>query len=226
MLLFREYGPDAPDELQLDCTVLIPPGGAPGTVSFGVCYSGPEASAERALSPLRALGEPLAEETRRLDYAVLQRSGDISDPRAQANYTKSGFVNEIPERLIEAALSGFEGHPNRMTQIFIQQGGGAISRVASDATAFPQRSALGNMLAMVGWRFGDDSAEHVRWIQDYWSRIEPFTDGFYVNDVEDGDTTAAVRDTYRQNHARLVAVKNRYDPRNLFRLNANILPTV
>ena len=58
------------------------------------------------------------------------------------------------------------------------------------------------------------------------ARIEPFTHGFYVNDLETGTTTSAVSTNYRSNHARLVTIKNKYDPRNLFRLNANVKPTV
>jgi FAD/FMN-containing dehydrogenase len=223
--LFADYGPLAPDELQLDCGMMIPPGGGDAMVVMNVCYSGPQADAERAIAPLRRLGTPLADRIQVTDYVALQRSGDIDDPRAQALYTKSGFIPDLPRELVEATVRGFAGHPARMTQIFIQQSGGAIGRVAADATAFPQRDIRGNMLCIVGWRHGDDSAEHVRWIQEYWTSIEPFTDGFYVNDLEAGHTATAVQNNYRQNHDRLVALKNRYDPSNLFRLNANVLPS-
>jgi hypothetical protein len=82
-----------------------------------------------------------------------------------------------------------------------------------------------NMLAMVAWKYGDESAEHVRWIQQYWKTLEPFTHGFYVNDLETEHSSAEIQRNYRENHARLVAVKNKYDPTNLFRLNANVKPT-
>jgi FAD/FMN-containing dehydrogenase len=75
-------------------------------------------------------------------------------------------------------------------------------------------------------KIGDDPDEHIRWTREYWETIEPFTHGFYVNDLEVEHGYAAVAENYRQNQARLVAVKNRYDPGNLFRLNANVLPTV
>lgn len=85
---------------------------------------------------------------------------------------------------------------------------------------------LGNLLASVAWRTGDDSAEHVAWIRQYWGRIDPFTSGFHVSDLEVDAAAAAVQRNYRTNHERLVAVKNGYDPRNLFRLNANVKPTI
>ncbi|HSJ15638.1 MAG TPA: BBE domain-containing protein, partial [Longimicrobiales bacterium] len=95
-----------------------------------------------------------------------------------------------------------------------------------EATAFVQRDAFANLLTAVGWRFGEDPAEHIAAARAYWSRLEPFTHGFYVNDLEPDHTAAAIQANYRQNHARLVAVKNRYDPTNLFRLNANVKPSV
>jgi FAD/FMN-containing dehydrogenase len=226
LMAYADYAPQAPDELQLDCGIFIPPGGGEGMTVLGVCWSGDPAGAERALAPLRRLGNPLADEIRAMDYVGLQRAGDIDDPRALGMYTKSGFVPELSGELVRAIVGSIRGHPARMTQIFFQQSGGAIARVAAAATAFPQRETQGNMLCIVGWRHGDDPAEHIRWIQQYWSTLERFTDGFYVNDLEVGHTDAAVRMNYRQNHERLVAVKNRYDPTNLFRLNANIRPAV
>ncbi|HUF27717.1 MAG TPA: FAD-binding protein [Gemmatimonadaceae bacterium] len=224
--LYADYAPEAPDELHLDCGVMLPPRGADGMAGFGICYSGPAGGADRALAPLRRLGTPLTDQVRTMDYVALQRSGDVDDPRAQGSYTKSGFVAEMRPELVTAIVEGLAGHPARSTQLFFQQGGGAIGRVAADATAFPQRDVQANMLCFVGWRHGDDATEHVRWIQRYWTGLEPYTHGFYVNDLEVDHSTAAVQANYRQNHDRLVAVKNRYDPANLFRLNANVRPSV
>jgi FAD/FMN-containing dehydrogenase len=82
------------------------------------------------------------------------------------------------------------------------------------------------MLCFVNWPYGTDPGAHIAWIRQFWTTVEPFTQGFYVNDLEADMTAATIRENYRQNHERLVAVKNRYDPTNLFRLNANIRPTV
>ncbi|MGH7576016.1 MAG: FAD-binding oxidoreductase, partial [Longimicrobiales bacterium] len=223
--LFADYGPAAPDELQLDPFLMWPPGGDDPVAGFHVCYSGAPGQAEQALAPIRSLGGALADTVQAMDYTAVQRSGDFDDPRALGMYTKSGFIRDVPQRLIEAITDGLEGHPARSTAVFIPSSGGAINRVAADATALPQRNVLGNMLCLVGWRHGDDPSEHIRWIRQFWTEIEPFTDGFYVNDLELEHTDTAIQDNYRQNHARLVAVKDRYDPTNLFRLNANIQPS-
>jgi FAD/FMN-containing dehydrogenase len=158
-----------------------------------------------------------------MDYVALQRSGDIDDPRATGSYTKSGFIREMSPGLISAIADNFGGHP---AQMLFQHSGGAISRVAASATALSQRDALANMLCFVAWPHGTDPSSHVAWIRDYWTNVEPFTHGFYINDLELDMSATTIRENFRQNHERLVEVKNRYDPRNLFRLNANIAPTV
>jgi hypothetical protein len=127
---------------------------------------------------------------------------------------------------VTALVDGFPADPGRMTSVFFQMSGGAIARVAPDATAFPQRDVFANMLSMSAWPFGQDGSAHMQAIREYWSTLEPFTHGFYVNDLETEHTAAAIQANYRANHDRLVAVKNRYDPTNLFRMNANVKPTV
>lgn len=224
--LYGDEAPRAPDELQVDLLMLRPPSGVgdPPLTGFQVCWSGPPGGADRALAPFRRLGTPMVDGVQGADYVAVQRAGDIDDPRAQGVYTKSGFVSEFSPELVRALVEPFEPHPTRMTILAAQLSGGAINRVPADATAFPQRDVLANVLCFVNWRHGDDPSEHVRWIQRYWSGVELFTRGFYVNDLEEAHSTDAVRENYRRNHDRLVAVKRRYDPTNLFRLNANILP--
>ena len=224
--LYPEIGRNGPDDLDFGWMFMRPPGGAPAVAVITCCYSGPEANAERVLAPIRKLGTPLSDQVRAIDYVTLQRSGDVDDPRATGTYLKSGFITDMPAGLASAIIDGLEGHPARQTQVFAQLSGGAINRVSPDATAFSQRNILGNLLSSVGWKQGDDPAEHIKWIKQYWARIEPFTEGFYVNDLEIDATTTNVRNNYRTNHNRLVAVKNTYDPRNLFRLNANVKPSV
>jgi hypothetical protein len=224
--LYADYAASAPDELQIDYFMAKPPGDEPGVAGIGACYSGPAGNAERVLAPLRGIGTPIVDGIEPVDYAALQRSGDMSDPRAQGMYLKGGFVPGMPRDLIAAIVEGFRSEPDRSTVLFTQQGGGAIGRVPAHATAFPQRDAFANMLSITGWRHGDDPGRHIEYLRGYWSSLEPFTHGFYVNDLELETTTQQVRDNYRDNHARLVAVKNSYDPHNLFRLNANVIPTV
>jgi FAD/FMN-containing dehydrogenase len=223
--VYAEYVTDAPDDLSIMLWIAQPPDGQAGAVGFDVCYSGPPEQAERALRSVRALGRPVADDVGAIDYTVLQRSGDVEDPRAQGIYLKGGLVPAIPPALIDAIVDGFEGHPERMTTLYFQEGGGAIGRVAADATAFPHRELHSNMGVVTGWNFGDDPKPHMDWARQYFTGLEHHTYGFYVNDMSPDIAAAAIQANYRHNLDRLVAVKNRYDPTNLFRLNANIQPT-
>jgi FAD/FMN-containing dehydrogenase len=224
--LAADYGLEAPDELQVDWGIQYPPGGVEGSAVITVVYTGPPDRAERVLAPIRSL-RPTTDGIQPIDYVMLQRSGDVTDPRAIASYVKSGFLQSVPDALVSAIAEGLRPHPGRVTSVAFGQTGGAIGRVAPNATALSQRDARGNLLAIAGWRHsGGDPAEHIAYLRQFWTSIEPFTYGFYVNDFENDRTAAQVQANYRENFERLVQVKNRYDPQNLFRLNANIQPTV
>ncbi len=95
----------------------------------------------------------------------------------------------------------------------------------NDATAFAHRDALGNLGASVDWAVGEDPSGHIGWLKDYWKGVERFTQGFYANDLEFDVPAARINANYRGNYDRLVKIKCKYDPKNLFRLNPNIEPT-
>lgn len=221
--MYSDYVATAPDELYLDPTLVIPPGGAPGMVALEVCYSGLQKNAEAALAPLRKLGKPDNDSIKVNDYQQVQRWSDASDSRALGVYLKGGFISQFPDKLVSAIVDGIKGHPNRTTLLFFQHCGGASSRVAEGATAFAQRDSLANMMTVAGWRQGvDDPAEHIQATRQYWSTLEPFTRGFYVNDLAREATSKDINENWRGNYPRLVAAKKKYDPTNLFRLNANV----
>ncbi len=223
LAFYADYSLTAPDDLYLDFFLSRPPQGD-AVAGFGVCYSGPAALADRVLGPLRKLGTPLADEVKPTDYVALQRSTDDSDPRASGTYVKNGFTAEISPKLMEALLDGHQGDPGRSTEVLFQHSGGAIGRVPTGATAFAHRYSKHNLLIIIGWPAASDSAPHIRWARQYWATLEPFTRGVYVNHEGDAKDSGAFNAIYRENYRRLVAVKTKYDPTNLFRLNANITP--
>jgi FAD/FMN-containing dehydrogenase len=220
---YAEFSPNAPDELQTDLIFGYPPAGRPGFVVLALCYSGDPAGAEKAMAPVKKLGQPMAGEVKATDYVALQRSGDSNLPRVTASYLKGGFISEITPPLIDTLIGGMEPHPDRATQIIFQQAGGAIKRIPSDATAFAHRYAEHNMIATMAWKPDAASQAHVRAIKDYWGALMPYTHGFYVNEADD-DNAALSDKNYQGNYPRLLAIKRRYDPDNNFRLNANIRP--
>jgi FAD/FMN-containing dehydrogenase len=222
---YSEYEGTARDDLYLSAGVISNAdwSGVSG-VGLQVCYSGPSSEWDAIHSKLRSAGKPVADRIGPVDYVALQRSGDIDEKRAIGSYTKTGFLKKIPPGLIDAVVAGLEPHPERSTTVGFQHCGGAISRIAPDATAFPHRSIHATGLLTCDWAATVDPTAHVAWLRKYWQTLEPHTDGFYTNDVVD-ETQKQVDENYLGNYPRLVALKNKYDPTNLFRLNANVKPT-
>ena len=104
----------------------------------------------------------------------------------------------------------------------LPQGGGAIARVKPGATAFAQRAAPHNMFVISRWDDPAQSEAVGNWTRGAWKKLEPHTHGFYVNEFN--DDSARMRDTYGPNYDRMVALKTKFDPDNLFRMNANVAP--
>jgi len=220
---YSGYSLEAPDDMYCDAVMHAPPGGKDGVFIFNTCYSGDPSDADRVLAPLRKLGKPLNDSIGPVDYVKLQRSSDITDPRNRGEYLKSGFINGFPPQLVAALFDGFQSDPGRGTTVFFQHSGGAIGRVAPDATAFPHRRSRLNMFSVVSWDIERDGAPHVAYVKDYWSKLQPFTDGYYTNEVAN-EPQRQVDENYQGNIGRLMALKAKYDPGNLFRLNANVKP--
>jgi len=220
---FADYAANAPDELYVDGGISSNPQQG-SSVFLHICYSGPKNMAAKIVDPIRNAGTPIFDDIKSIDYVALQRSGDISDPRASGSYMKSGFASEITPEVIDAILYGFEEHPQRSMAVVYQHAGGAIGRVASDATAFAHRHVKHDTLFLMHWPLGIDATEHFNWVRQYWKTVEPHTRGVYANDLVDMSQQKVHR-YYGSNYDRLLALKNKYDPTNLFRLNANIEPT-
>ncbi len=220
---YADYAHEVPDELGLEMIMF---GSSPqnSLIMLQVCYSGPVKQLEPILKKVRSAGTVIMDNVGPTDYVALQRSGDVSDPRAIGSYTKSGFLSELSANFIDAVVTSFEAREGRNTVFATQHAGGAISRVAPDATAFPHRGINFIPLLIIDWPIDSDARQHVAWLKETWGRFEPELEGFYTNDLID-ETQEQVDRNYLGNYGKLVALKNKYDPTNLFRLNANVRPT-
>ncbi len=220
---FGDFSTNAPDELYADAFMVAPIGGKPGVIGISVCFSGSAGDAERVLAPLRKLGTPIADTIKAQEYVAIQRSSDRSDPRNEGAYMKEGFIRDFQGSMLDKLLDGFQPDPGRGTVVYFQHAGGAIGRVAPEATAFSHRHVKHGMFSIVSWKLDTDSAPHIRYIKDYWATLEPFTLGRYTNSIGD-EPQKLVSDNYGISLPRLRALKRKYDPINLFRLNANVQP--
>lgn len=217
---FGEYAETAPDALHTNIFIGSPPGGQPMAV-VGMEWSGDADKLDALVAPMLKAGTVMQNTIKPIDYVALQRSGDSDDIRANGSYMKTGFIGTFTPELAADMIDNYELSDSRAHWIGTQQAGGAIARVADDATAFAHRDAHHNLLSFVSWKFGEDGTEHKQYIKDHWAAVESHTHGFYSNDVY-SESQEEINQNYRGNFPRLLKIKEQYDPNNLFRLNANI----
>jgi FAD/FMN-containing dehydrogenase len=218
---YGEKGDEMPEPLNMNLNVQGTPEGD-RVVSIEVVWSGSHDKAEAVLAPLRKLGKPIADTVAPVKYALFQQRHDTTNRHGIYSYMKSSFINEMPTDLVDQVMEA--GRPDAPYRIFFMQAGGAVRKLGPSDTAFPHRAAHSNMMVISHWDGPIDPDANIAAVRSAWTKLEPYTSGFYVNlmDASDKKTTA----NYGDNYARLVKVKNQYDPTNLFRLNANIKPTV
>ena len=220
---FSDFIAGASDHLYVDCAIVPTPDNQ-RVVVFDVCHSGTQAEAEKELAGLRKIGKPVLDALRPATYVDLQRAGDDDFPHGRRYYVKSGFVSGITTALIDTAVGYLEGAPPPGGILVFVHQGGAIARVKRDATAFYHREAPHSVMLVSAWENVADTERSTQWLRGGWQALEPHTDGFYVNDAAQDDPERRIRGTYGSNYPRLAALKRKYDPDNLFRLNANIKP--
>ena len=220
---FAELFDRAPDGLWIEPILTALPDGSRVLVLDVCCSEGLE-SAEATLAPYRQLGRPIKDAVGPVKYVQLQTQDDERARIGGRYYTKSGFANRLDHDLIDAMLEVIKGAPVPRPRIAMPPKGGAVDRVAGDATAFWHRGALYSVILQTS---GDDPAEdagNVGWAKSQWPLLEKFTSGFYANTNLSEIASARVREAYGGNYERLLSLKRKYDPTNLFRLNANIDP--
>ncbi len=125
-------------------------------------------------------------------------------------------------------IEQFSAVPSPFSAAALEQLGGGVSRVGDDETAFGDRSALYSLIITSEWIDPAETERNVQWTRDFWEAMQPFTrDAVYVNYMDIRDEADRIKAAYgAEKYERLVALKNKYDPTNLFRLNKNIKPTV
>ncbi len=217
-----DYAPEMPEELSLDLSVIRLPDDM-RILSLDVCYSGPIAAGEKVLAPLRQLRKPVADHVVPTPYVKLQQSADVNLGHGKKYFIKGGFVQRTSAALIDVVMATIADAKLPVVQVVsMQPAGGAIKRVSPAATAFAQRGLAYNSFVFAMWEDPALSDAVGQWARSAWKNVEPHTHGFYVNEFnEDGGRMKA---TYGLNYDRLVALKTKFDPNNLFRLNANVVP--
>lgn len=220
---YRDWSMAAPDEVRADATLISGPEGP--AVDVIVCYCGAIEEGEKALSPLRSFGSPMRDTIAPVPYATVQNLlTDVFQP-GRLYYWKAGFVRSLSDDAVEAIVDFFAGEvPAPFAAIAIEHLGGAVSRIGPEETAFHHRDAQHSLLVLRMWQDPAESDDNIDWARRCYRTAEPFLkEGAYVNYLGD-EGEARIRAAYGANHDRLRAVKAKYDPTNVFRLNQNIKP--
>ena len=188
------------------------------------CWTGPIEEGERVIAPLLEIAPVAAQHVGPMPYPALNGAFDALLPAGLQHYWKADFVRELTDEAIAAHVEHGPRVPAVESTMHLYPINGASRRVADDATAFAYRDARFACVIAGMWPDPADNERNTAWVRDYWEAIHPHSEpGGYVNFMA-GDDQDRIRDNYRGNYNRLVEVKRRYDPENLFRMNQNIVP--
>jgi hypothetical protein len=223
---YREYTATAPDELTTYVTLKSTPAGLP-VVSISLCYCGPLEKGARFIEPLRKLGSPVADFIGPRPY-LHTISTNAGAPEG-CHYDEQAYsLHWLSDEMIEIITASASTRPSPLSEVLIQHVHGAASRVSPTATAFALREVPYVMNIVAAWNADDahEAERHTQWVRAFQTALLPFTmKGVYTNFLGD-EGEEQVRASYGVNYKRLVALKNTYDPMNVFRFNQNIKPTV
>jgi len=195
-----------------------------GVMVLAACYAGLMKDAAAAMAPLRGMGKPIADVIGPQPFAGWQTVFDPLLAPGARNYWKSHSFAALDDGLIDVFCKYVSALPSPETEILLAQLGGAINRVAPEATAYPHRDAAFLVNLHARWRDRADEAKCIAWARTLFDACAPYaTGGTYVNFIPEDDKTGVAR-AYLGNAQRLAAVKTKFDRENLFRVNQNIRP--
>ncbi len=231
---YRQFINEAPDELNGFFAFLVVPPGPPFPEHLHLkkmcgivwAYAGPLDKAESVFEPIRKQFPPALDLTGPLPHPVLQSLFDPLLPSGLQWYWRADYFNEIPDEAIEQHLKFGAALPTMLSTMHIYPVNGKAGRVGRNETAWSYRES--NWAQVIVGIDPDPANAGIisQWCKDYWAALHPWSaGGAYVNFMMD-EGSERVQATYRDNYERLAAIKGKYDPKNIFRVNQNIKPVM
>ncbi|MCL4814543.1 MAG: FAD-binding oxidoreductase [Vicinamibacteraceae bacterium] len=232
---WRDFMAAAPDEVGGGLAfVTAPPApfvpealrGQP-VVAVIACYVGPVAQGEAALRPLREWGTPAAADLLQpMPYVALQRLLDEGNPKGMQNYWTADFLSGLPDEAVDTLVAHATRPVSALSQVVLIPGGGALARVGDNDTAFGQRQCPWNVHYLSIWPDPADSPRQIAHTRTMAQAMKPWSAGHvYLNYIGDEGTERVVAAFTPEKFRRLQALKDKWDPANLFRHNQNIPPS-
>jgi FAD/FMN-containing dehydrogenase len=229
---YRDFMASAPEELNVWTVMRAAPPlpflpasvHGQGMIALALIYAGDPKQGEAIIEPLRKFGTPLGEHVGVQPYVAWQQTFDPLLTPGARNYWKSHNFTTLVDGLFDVVVEYVGNLPSPQCEIFFGAIGGATMRPAADSMAYAQRDAKFVMNFHGRWEDPVDDERCVRWARDFFNATAPFASGgVYINFMT-ADEADRVRSAYGPNYDRLVQVKRKYDPNNLFRMNQNIAP--
>ncbi len=230
---YREFMRNAPDEVGSGLAFITAPPeefvpepvrGQP-VIGIVCCYAGPIEDGEVALKPLRDFG-PGLDLVQPMPYVAVQQLLDPAAPKGMQNYWTADFYDDLPDEAVDILVERGTHPVSPLTQIIMVPGGGAIARVDEDAMAFGQRHAAWNIHYLSMWPDPADTEKNIAYTREFNGAMKPWSTGrAYLNFLGDEGAARIEAAFGPEKFARLQALKDVWDPQNLFRINQNIPPS-
>ena len=224
---YREFTASLPDELTVFSGLLHAPDGSGTPIAVMIlCHCGSPADAEAAVRPVKEFGSPIVDGISPRSYEETNTLLDDGFPKGALNYWKSSFLNELSDEAIDTLIAQFSTCPSPMSGLLLEHFHGEVTRVGQTDTAFPHRQTGYNLLVVSEWLDAADSDTNIAWARETYDAMRPYmAGGRYVNYLGEEEGEDPVAAAYGPNYQRLRALKDTYDPQNLFHMNQNILPS-
>jgi FAD/FMN-containing dehydrogenase len=229
----RDLMAGAPDDLTLNVVFVTAPAapfvpeplrGQPA-VALTLCHVGSLEDGGRAVERIRAFGPPAVDLLGPLPYTAQQRLVDAGAPFGQRVYLRSDHLRVLSDAAIETIVAHATAATSPLSFAAVYPLGGAVARVGEHDTAFGYRDTPFDIVIFSIWTDPREDERHMQWGRVFGAAMQTFARGVYVNELG-LEGQERVRAAYNpRSYARLVALKNRFDPTNVFRLNQNIEPT-
>ena len=223
---YRDAAAAANDDTTVFAGVVhAPDGSGHKLAAMVVFHTGEAEQAEQDLAPFTSWGSPLVVDVGRMPYPVMNTLLDAGYPAGALNYWLSSFTRGLTDELIDTVVERFTSVPSPMTVVLLEQFHGAVTRIGVTDTAVPHRTKGWNLLVPSVWMDPAATDENIAWTRETHKALAPHLDERrWLNYLDDDQGDDAVRAAYGPNYARLLEVKRRYDPENVFRHNHNIDP--
>lgn len=227
---YREFMSNASEELQCYAFFLNVPAVEPfpkeyhgkTTCAFIACHTGDMEKGKAELQPLQDFGDPFLKFLQPMEYTTQQKSFDAGVPKGLRWFTKAHYLSEVSDTTIDILEEYTRQLPGAFTMAYLEPMGGAANRIKASATAFPHRDKAYSLHILPGWTDEENDEKNISWAKKFFGAMQKEAAGGVYLNLMSHDEEERIKAAYGENYDRLVEIKKKWDPDNLFRSNYNV----